>query len=207
MAQNNSGLILLVGGAAVAWYGYTQGWFASLFGTPPVVTPTPTPVSTGTATGCVAPSTIVNGVCTAPYVAPANPPQATVQYSGPGTTSAGGVALVAQLATAYGGLNPPPMNIDQWAYYYNLLSGVTPLTGGQITSMLAAAGATNNRSGVLMNPAQFVALLSSAAGVPGLSGFGQVGYRRIPVPTMVRPAYGRGMGQYTMADLRRAGRR
>ncbi len=31
MAKDNSGLILLIAGGAVAWYGYTQGWFASFF--------------------------------------------------------------------------------------------------------------------------------------------------------------------------------
>ena len=61
MAKDN-GLILILGGGALAWYGYTQGWFSSLtslFGTTTAV-PTPLPVST--APTCAAPNVLVNGV-------------------------------------------------------------------------------------------------------------------------------------------------
>ena len=42
MAKDSTGLILLAGGAAVAYYGYTQGWFAS-WGLSPTAAATPAP--------------------------------------------------------------------------------------------------------------------------------------------------------------------
>lgn len=53
MAKDNSTLILLAGGAAVAYYGYTRGWFAS-FGLTPAASVSPsapatTPASTPSA--------------------------------------------------------------------------------------------------------------------------------------------------------------
>jgi hypothetical protein len=186
--QNYTSLIALAGIGALAWYGYEQGWFASLFPSTPVPTPTPTGSTTGTTTGtttpsgasCVAPSTIIGGVCTAPLTSTPQLP-ITTEYNGPADLSSGAVALIIQLAqqTATPS-NPPQLNIDQWAYYYNLLPGVTPLTGDQVSAMLNAAGATGaNRSSVLMAPGQFVALLNSAASVPGLSGYSGIPYGAI----------------------------
>jgi hypothetical protein len=66
--------------------------------------------------------------------------------------------------------------------------------------MMANAGITDATRSNPMDVSSFVGALNSV----GLSGFSNRGYvRRIPVPIMIRPAYGR----YTMADLRRAGRR
>ena len=46
MAKDSTGLILLAGGAAVAYYGYTQGWFASWGLSPAAATPAPAPTPT-----------------------------------------------------------------------------------------------------------------------------------------------------------------
>jgi hypothetical protein len=181
--QDYTSLIILAGAGALAWYGYEQGWFANLFSFA-AAAPTPAPVSTGTIQPCVAPSTMVGGICTAPLTS--NPPvqtsatPATTEYGGQADVSSGGLAMAIQLAqqTATPN-NPPQLNIDQWAYYYAKLPNVTPLTGDQVEAMLSAAGATGaNRSYVLMAPAQFVELLNTAAGVTGLSGLGH--YPGIP---------------------------
>jgi pyruvate/2-oxoglutarate dehydrogenase complex dihydrolipoamide acyltransferase (E2) component len=70
MAKDSSSIILLVGGAAVAYYGYTQGWFAS-FGFAPTVaaatasltapTPTMPAADSSTAVAAATPATSASG--------------------------------------------------------------------------------------------------------------------------------------------------
>ena len=189
--QDYTSLIVLAGAGALAWYGYQQGWFANLFPTAAAAPAPTTGNAPASAINCPAPNTMVNGVCTAPYVAPANPPTIT-QYNGPGATTAAQSQLASQLATA-APYSASGYNVDQWAYYYATIPGPSvtipnpappytgtitipgnpmPLSGSQIEAILQAAGATGaNRSNVLMTAPQFVALLASA-GVAGLSGPG-----------------------------------
>ncbi len=177
------GLILLIGGAAVAWYGYTQGWFSSLFGTPAASTIPPASVPPAT-----------------PYVAPANPPTSSAPVTLPTTAPA---TLSAQLTAAAGSAAQFGQTMDQWSYYYAQLPGKSPIPAATFATMLQKVGITDaTRS----NP-QSVDFFVGALNQVGLSGWGlgqlHPGVRHyIAVPRMVR---GRGFGQYTMADLRRAG--
>jgi hypothetical protein len=197
MAQNNSSLFLILGGGALAWYGYTQGWFSSLFGSNVV---TPAPVPSGSTTTCAPPSTLINGVCVAPAITQGtNPPTSTT-----GTSTQNQVSLTAAPLTVLllnqaqaDGQNTRGLNPDQWAYYYAQLPGRTALTAQQMSNILTNGNIADRTQPIT---AQWFAELVQGI---GLTGFGQV--RRIPVPTMVRPAYGK--RQYTMADMRRAGRR
>lgn len=200
----DSGLLLLVGGAAVAWYGYTQGWFSSLFGTAvPAVIPAPMNTQGTNPPMQTSPATVTT---------PAAPSASSLSASG----SLAALALAAQ-ASSEGLPNAPTatLNADQWNYYYGHVPKFQPSVNGaavnpgslfDLDSIFFPNGRpANNAAYTQYTAAQFIAALQNA-GVSwtGLSGFGQVGYaRRIPVPTMVRPAYGR----YTMADLRRAGGR
>ncbi len=206
MAKDNS-LFIILGVGAVAWWGYTQGWFSSFFAPVAAAPPAP-PSGVPTATPCAAPNMLINGICTPPATASANPPTIT-QYGGPGVSTNAQALVAAALATAAqqagAGAN---LNVDQWAYYYGQIpgpsitipnlgapSGTTtipgqpaPLSGSQIDAILTAAGATGaNRSTTLMSAAQFVYLVATAGGVSGLSGVGA--YRR-----------------YTLGDLRRVAR-
>lgn len=223
MAKDN-GLILILGGGALAWYGYTQGWFSSLtslFGTTTAV-PTPLPVST--APTCAAPNVLVNGVCTAPYVAPANPPTPITTPPAPSTSnlsSSGALAalaLAAQAATeGLPNATTATLNADQWTYYYGHVPQFVPTVSGaavntgslfDVNQVFFPNGRPANTADYTQyTAAQFIAALQNAGtSWSGLSGLGQAGFtRRIPVPMLVRPAYGN--RKYTTADLRRAGRR
>lgn len=262
MAKDSSGIILLVAGGAVAWYGYTQGWFTSLLGTTSSSSGGST--SGGSSGGAVPLSvSIVNNTSGNAStfrigdnftVTVTGPPNSPVTLSGTqngspfgpvtqGTTNASGklvvtgtmpsqnvgpwvetwsvggasagtisftvsggssnqtstpAALGALLTAAAGSGAQFGLDIDQWAYYYAQLPGRTALTGDQITTMMTNSGIPRSQ---VMDVGTFVGQLNSV----GLSG--ARGLRGIIVPAMVRPAYGNGMRQYSMADFRRAGRR
>jgi hypothetical protein len=78
MAQSDStGMILLVGGALVAYYGYTQGWFSSLgIGTSTIsATGAALPAGVLSLGAPAAPVTVAAPVVyTAPVATPTNPP-------------------------------------------------------------------------------------------------------------------------------------
>jgi hypothetical protein len=178
MAQENyTSLIALAGIGALAWYGYEQGWFASLFPSTvaPVTTPPATGTTTSTATGtttpagtpCLAPSTLVGGICTAPLTS--SPPAA---------------ALNVQLVAAAGGTYSPTgvqtlLDADQWAYYYAGLPGKTALTTSQMGNVLASLAT----QGILQRsepiPVDYFISALTANGLSGLGFYGGIPYGAI----------------------------
>ena len=258
MAQSGGGPIIVLGVGALAWYGYTQGWFSSLFSpaapaagssggsgalsvkivnntaggsastfrigdsyTVTVTGPPNSPVTvSGTQNGVAfGPSaqgnTNASGVLTVTGTMPSNNTGPWVENWSVGGVNAGSISftvsggstnsvsnpgqLASLLGTAAGSAAQFGLNIDQWLYYYNTLPGRTPVTGAQVMQMIANSGIPRSQ---VMDAGSFVDNLNSI-GLSGFAGMGNIGYRRIPVPMLVRPAY----GKYTTADLRRAGNR
>lgn len=191
MAQQSNILeYLLLGGAAYLAYSYFTAPSTAVAAAAPPASP-----PAGGTTGTTSTTTSTGGTSTTSST------PATTQFSGPADLTPSGIALTLQLANQTATPSSPPQyNIDQWSALYAQATG-TPITGAQITSMLAAANASGaNRSYVLMSPGQYVQLLANAGGVTGLSG---VGYRRrISAPVVLVPARGKGFGGYTLGDLR-----
>jgi hypothetical protein len=80
MAQDsNTGLWLLIGGAVVAYYGYTQGWFASLLGTSTTSTASISPAVSPAAAAALQ---TVFQTSAGPVSAPTGSPQAQVLGAG-----------------------------------------------------------------------------------------------------------------------------
>ena len=95
---DSSKLIMIVGGAAVAYYAYTQGWFASLgIGTAAAATPAATPA------------------LPAAPAAPANPSPIT------GSNMLAGI--YSRMIAAAG---PGPYNADVWNTYLATAGNLTP---------------------------------------------------------------------------------
>jgi len=200
--QDYTSLIVLAGAGALAYYGYQQGWFSSLF--PAAVAPTPLP--TGTAAGnapapainCPAPGIIVNGVCTQP-VATSNPP--AQQITTPPAPSASGLstsgalaafALASQAATeGLPNASNATLNADQWNYYYGHVPQFLPSVNGASVNagslfdldqvFFPNGRPANNANYTQYTAAQFIAALQNAgtswSGLSGVSGF----YPGIPV--------------------------
>ena len=97
MAKDSSTLLLLGGGALAVWYGYTQGWFASLGFAPAAAASTPTPVTPAmpAAASTVAPVSTSTAVATIPTAL--TPAASTPSYGGASLASMLS-ALQAQLA-------------------------------------------------------------------------------------------------------------
>lgn len=196
MAKDSIFTWVLLGGAAYLAYNY--------FTTPAVAA---APAGGGTTGGGTTGGTNTGG--TNPPSGPTVPP-ATLSACGgtgqPACTPATTFSLLLNMAAGGSPTNIVMLDVDQWAYYYDQLNGVTGLSGTQVNAILAAAGITAaNRSTTTMNAAQFTALLVGAGVTPpGMSGLGGYqGYvRAIPVPAM----YARGFGRLTLGDLRNAGR-
>jgi hypothetical protein len=180
--------LLVLGGAAVAWYGYTQGWFKSF-------------MAPAAAPACPAPGTVVNGICTCPAPNTVVAGVCTPPSGGGGGGGTAPATLSAQLTTAAGSAAQFGLTPDQWSYFYAGLPGKSPIPVDVFTNMLNKAG-MNTPAGHT-NPMTvdfFVGMLNSV-GLSGWRGMGQVsgrGYMRAPIG-----AY----GQFSIADFRRAGRR
>jgi hypothetical protein len=120
---------------------------------------------------------------------PATPPQAQVPptaYVPPST--------VQQLQNA-AGAGVTTLNADQWQFYWNQI-GKPAISSDIFTALFFPTGRPSDPS---QAPMMTATAFASALASKGLSGGGR-GYRRASLG-----AYG--MGQYTMADFRRAGRR
>ena len=163
MAQSsNTGLILLLGGAAAAYYAYTQGWLSSLFGTPAVASPAPTPpmasagpVQQSTGTPAQPPTTLV-----IQNLGPAGPniPATIASVSGTSIPQ----CTQAQIAAAEAG------------------NGVAGIYAKQ------AAAAGTPQATIDANVAQSLAGAGVCAAAPGVAGLGRVavylpGRRRLVV--------------------------
>jgi hypothetical protein len=201
MAQSGSPLtwVLLAGAAYVAWEYF--------FSTPSAAAPAGGSTGGTTTPSCLAPNTLVNGVCTAP--APASPASTTITFSGP-TADPATTAWLTGIAAAAGEGSAPLLNADQWSYYFNQgVAGSVPTTVDLAhpavvdTNLVLSAGniSAANRSNTVMTAGQYLALVNQS-GATGLSGY-RGGLRAIPVPAM----RARGFGQFTLGDLRRAGGR
>jgi hypothetical protein len=95
------------------------------------------------------------------------------------------------------------LNADQWNYYYTS-PAPQGLAQPTITNFDTIFFPNGRPADPTNNPTMTAAAFVAALGIKGLSG---LGYRRyIPVPRLVTMR-DRGFGQYTLADLRRAGRR
>lgn len=201
MAKGNGGLILMVGGAAAAWWAYTQGWLGVIGLCPSSMYPSVDGFGVPNCKAGAAPPAITP----LPLIAPANPPTSTPPVSTPPTPPATTPAnLAAQLTAAAGSSAQFGLTPDQWSYYYAQLPGRSPIPADKFATMLSKASITDATRSNPQDVNYFVGMLSSV----GLSGFGGLapGVRRyIPLPQLVMR--GRGFGQYTMKDLRRAGRR
>lgn len=197
MAQKDySSLIVFAGVGALAWYGYQQGWFASLI---PATAPVPTPAkSTTPPLGIMTP--------------PANPP--TQQSSNPpvpsappvttppapstsGLSTSGSLAALALAAQAANEGLPnagtATLNADQWNYYYGHVPSFLPsVNGGAVNTaslfnldqvFFPNGRPANNAAYTQYTAGQFIAALQNAGaswpGLSGLSGFGN--YHGIPV--------------------------
>jgi len=193
--QDYTSLIVIAGAGALAWYGYQQGWFSNLFPTA-AAAPAPTTGKTpASAINCPAPNTMVNGVCTAPYVAPANPPvQQTPNVTTPPAPSASNLSASGSLAAfalagqaASEGLpnaDTATLNADQWNYYYGHVPQFVPTVNGAAvnTGSLFDLGQVFFPNGRPANPAnytqytaaQFIAALQNAG--TSWSGFSGLGY-------------------------------
>ena len=188
MAGNNILTYVLLGGAAyLGWNWWQSQQTAAVVPVPPVPPANP-PAGT-------------------PPSAPAAPPPSTLAACGgtgqPVCTPALTFALMLNALAGGSGASKKLLTLDQWSYYYNGLGNTTPLTDAQFGAMMTAAGITAaTRGTVTMDASQYTALLAGigVAGLSGYRGLGGRGYMRAPVG-----AYG--MGQFTMADFRRAGRR
>lgn len=203
MANNNILTWLLLGGAAyVAYEWLTQPASSSgssgESGPPPCPAPgvlsgsictCPAPaVLSGSVCTCGSPNTLISGVCTAPptYV----PPSLTQQLQ---TLAGSGVT---------------ELNADQWNYYYSSPSpqGLAQPSPPTFSTIFFPEGRPpSGTAETTMTAAQFV----NAIGNPGLSGFGNVGYKRlmrVPIIFSRQRGYGFGATQFTLGDLRRAWR-
>ena len=79
MARDSMTPLLLIGGAGLAWWGYTQGWFAGLFGSSAAATASSATSQGTTTTGAAASVASPSGASAPPP--PASPSQPI--YSGP----------------------------------------------------------------------------------------------------------------------------
>jgi len=196
--QDYTSLIVLAGAGALAWYGYQQGWFSSLF---PAAAAAPAPKPAGNASAptinCPAPNTMVNGVCTAPYVAPANPPAQQTNITTPPAPSANNLSSSGALAAlalatqaASEGLpnaSTATLNADQWSYYYGHVPQFVPTVNGaavnaeslfDVGQVFFPNGRPANTSNYTQyTAAQFIAALQNAGtSWPGFSGVSGLGF-------------------------------
>lgn len=172
MAQS-SGLggivkVAVVGGVAYFGYNYlvNSGLWASWFGGAAPV-PASVPVSTVTT-----PASTVSTVGTV-----TTPASTTTPVTPPAVQSTG--STLGQALNALAGNQS--FDIDQWAYYYGQLRGLT-LSGSQVESLIQAAGLTDATRSTVISPATFLAALGSV----GLSGFRGMG----AVPMLARASWG-----------------
>jgi hypothetical protein len=154
VSNDNSALIVL-GLGAVAFYGYEQGWFSSLFPSTAVPVTTPVTVTTPVSTTTTSSST------------------------SPVSTTTGAPSVTQQLQSAAGSVST--LDADQWSYYWTQI-GQTALSSDQFGSIFFPTGRPASQSSYPQyTAAQFIAALSGA-GVPGVSGLGWLGnYGGIPV--------------------------
>jgi hypothetical protein len=112
MAQDSTGILMIAGIGALAFYGYEQGWFSGLFGT--AVAPAATVPSAPAAV--VTTSPVVSAPVTATPAAPITTP--------PAPSISGMTAAQFQAATQLAAANTTGktmLNADQWQFYWNQL--------------------------------------------------------------------------------------
>jgi hypothetical protein len=157
MAQHSSGgglggivKIGLIGGAAYFGYNYlvNSGLWAEWFGGSAAIPPATVPINTPASSSTTPPATSTPPAATTPPPAPLAPVSRTALIA-----AAGGPAVT--------------LDVDQWVYYYQQLTG-TQVTGGQVNTLLGATNQTAANRGALLSVDQFLAALPTA----GLSGFG-----------------------------------
>jgi hypothetical protein len=191
MAQHSSGgglggivKIGLIGGAAYFGYNYlvNSGLWAEWFGgsaaaaIPPATVPINTPASSST--------TPPASSSTTPPAATAPPPATTVQSVGSALGQALNAAAIQYLGNMIAAGTPAPgggLTVDQWAYYYGQIRGLT-LSASQVESLIQAAGLTDATRSTIISLATFLGALGSV----GLSGYRGVG----AVPVLARASWG-----------------
>jgi hypothetical protein len=187
MAKDDyTSIIALAAIGGIAWYGYEQGWFSSLFGTAAAATtgtpaaaincPSPNTLVAGVCVApvtCPSPNTIINGICTAPVVAAAGGSSSTT--AAPQAIPTASVSVTDQpwydQVAALASTNS--LDMDQWDYYYNQIFPSAPITGTQVNAMLAAlTNLGQTRSTPMTMPQWYWLLTAGGGGVSGLGMFG-----------------------------------
>jgi hypothetical protein len=151
--DNNVKYVVLVAVGGVGVYliwkgGYLQQWFPSLFGTAiPATTPAATPAASpsGSTASALIASSIPAAVSTPLISAPTPTTPATITLTSPAvpvatvapiTPAAAALAVSVQMsnAAASAGQDVNNLNMDQWNYYYGVVTGTpAPIDPGAVS--------------------------------------------------------------------------
>lgn len=175
MAKDSSGLILLGVGAGIAYWGYTQGWFASWGLSPTAVAATPAPAPTPTMPAAASTSAALPSATTMPATATPSTAVATVA---PSTSAPSGPSLAAMLSALQAQLSanasdPALSNVagaitstyDVFNWY--LVHANVGVTDGQLQ-------APDHTSQISLAQYWAWAAPQLQSQIPGLSGFGHI---------------------------------
>ena len=176
MAKDYTSVLIAGGVAVAAYFGYSQGWFSGLLGTPTASTPVSTTPAT---TNTPATSTSTTPIST---IAPGEPSTVVTTtpithlppVSGPpsiGTSNVTGhyADVVTWMKSAAGNNT---QSLDGWSFYFQQVNNST-VSPDLMSTIVNLAGGDRNR---VITAEQFMTLLGNANGTwSGLSGFGPAG--------------------------------
>lgn len=188
MAKDSTGILLLLGGAGVAYWGYTQGWFAS-FGLTPAGTaaaPATNPTPNATITAAQAAAVLAAAQAAAAAASASAPPPAL------GTTVTSATDVLKQIgaqdpfvipdAATAAAIGAPPSNYgavtttDKGVVFLrpDVYSAVQNLISGRLAKIAAANAAGTPVAATSIQNATNVTLadIQSTMSLQGLSGLG-----------------------------------
>lgn len=165
--KDTLGLILLAGGAFAIYEIFFSTPAATVPATSTGTTPTTANTNTNTVSQIQSPSAPNTQANSTP--APVGTPSTPIP-SGSFANIQDAIALGLAANNSGGTLE---LNVDQWNYYYNNMSGKIPITGDQMNAMLNTLTSLGYNRNTIMTEAQWTYLLNKA-GLNGLSGLGRV---------------------------------